>query len=224
MQAQLQQLLAKFNGLSLRERILVIASFWVILSVVWFNLLSTPVYKKTQQISTEIKSVRATQVTLKQQQQKLILARSQDPHRDIKQRIARLESEITKLDANLKEKLHGLITPKQMVKVLESVLEQHTSLKLVRVKSLPAVPLLAEAEGENNSNSAQDKPVEIYRHGLQIEFEGNFLAALAYLESLEKLSWEFYWDEAQVEVQKYPVSRVVITVHTLSLGKGWIGV
>ena len=134
-----------------------------------------------------------------------------------------------------------------MASVLESILQQHGQLKLVSVKSLPAQPLIrpdAEqpepeklavgdsviATVETVDSLAQAKPepensnVEVYRHGLQMEFEGNYLAALNYLKALEALQWEFYWDAVQLEVTKYPRSKIIITVHTLSLRDSWIGV
>lgn len=221
MQASLQKILNKYSALSTRERILVVASIWVVMFVAWFNFVSDPFFKKTSQTSSQIANLISDTNALQQQHAKLLQARDRDPHRETRDRIEKLERLITKIDSSLKQKLHGLITPKQMVKVLESVLQKNKNLKLLRVKSIAAVPLLPE---EEDGNETPGQAVEIYRHGLQIEFEGNYLATLEYLKALEKLSWEFYWDEVQLEVQEYPTSKVVIRIHTLSLGKGWIGI
>ena len=59
---------------------------------------------------------------------------------------------------------------------------------------------------------------------LQIEFKGSYLSTLEYLQALNKLPWKFYWDSLELKVDKYPVSTIVITVHTLSFHEGWIGV
>ena len=64
----------------------------------------------------------------------------------------------------------------------------------------------------------------MYRHGLQLELEGSYLATLAYLKALQALPWEFYWDEVRLQVDKYPTAKITIVVHTLSLTEGWIGV
>jgi len=113
-----------------------------------------------------------------------------------------------------------LIEPKQMAKVLEVVLAQNTDLKLQRVQSLGAEPLspIKAKEGE------EAETLGIYRHGLQIEFKGSYLSTLKYLKALDKLPWNFYWDVLELNVDKYPVSTIVITVHTLSFHEGWIGV
>ena len=222
MQKRIKKMLKQFMALSLRERALVTASILVGVFVGWFQLVSGPMLDKSKQVSTEIRNLQAGMASLKQQHAKLIQARNDDPNADLKQRIAGFEKQIEKLDESLNSKLHGLITPKQMTKVLESVLQKYKNLKLVRVQSIAAEPLIAPATSEEGQD--KDKKVELYRHGMQIEFEGSYLATLDYLKALETLKWDFYWDEVQLEVKEYPVSRIVITVHTLSLGKGWIGV
>ena len=116
--------------------------------------------------------------------------------------------------------MRGLIEPKQMAKVLEVVLAQNTNLQLQRVQSLGAKPLspLKAKEGE------EAQSLGIYKHGLQIEFKGSYLSTLKYLKALDELPWNFYWDILELNVEKYPVSKIVITVHTLSFNEGWIGV
>ena len=93
-------------------------------------------------------------------------------------------------------------------------------MKLQRVQSLDAVPLspLKAKQGE------EAEQLGIYRHGLQIEFKGSYLSTLEYLKALDALPWNFYWDVLELNVDKYPVSTIVITVHTLSFHEGWIGV
>ena len=160
---------------------------------------------------------------LNKQLQTLQRRKSEDPHKELKQRIAQLDEHIQQLDVELRDKFHGLIEPRQMANVLESVLQQHKDLVLVRVQSLEAVPLITQDDDENTKPD-QVPHVEVYRHGMQVEFEGSYLATLEYLKTLEKLPWEFYWDAVQLEVEEYPKARIIITVHTLSLRDAWIGV
>ena len=69
----------------------------------------------------------------------------------------------------------------------------------------------------NNINNA-------YRHGLRIEFIGDYLTTLDYLKSLEKLEWGFFWDNFELEVKEYPDAKAAIEIFTLSLRQQWIGV
>lgn len=228
MRAQWNQILQRYMALSLRERMLVSASLLVAIAVTWFMLLTDPMLNASTSAQAELNTVKKTGANLHQQLQALKLKEQDDPLRELKDRIAQLNQHIVKVDAQLNEKLHGLIAPKQMAKVLESVLQQHRELKLVKLQSLPAKPLVTETKPATDTKSAaeesQEKRAQVYRHGLQLEFEGSYLATLAYLKALQTLPWEFYWDEVRLQVDKYPQAKVTIVVHTLSLTEGWIGV
>ena len=226
MHARWQQLNQRFAALSLRERVLVSLSLLVAIVVIWYMLLIAPMLAGSNAAQTQRATIEKSLRTLQQQQQALILKQQQDPLRELKDRVAQLNQHIVQVDAQLKSKLHGLIAPQQMAKLLESVLQQHHDLKLLKLQSLPAVPLVTTTRSADKDQ--KDKPVrktaEVFRHGLQLEFEGSYLATLAYLKSLQALPWEFYWDEVQLQVDKYPQAKVTIVVHTLSMTEGWIGV
>lgn len=67
-------------------------------------------------------------------------------------------------------------------------------------------------------------PPEVYQHGLEMVFQGDYNNTLNYLKKLQRLPWKFYWDEVRYEVLEYPKVRISLRIHTLSLEKGWIGV
>ena len=230
MQEKLAELRETYEALSLREQVLLVAALLVALGIGWYMLLSEPMYLQTKSLSTELETVEKAVAKLKQQHQSLLARRASDPHRDLKDRIVLLDKQLEKVNQQLAEKFHGLIEPRQMAQVLESVLHKNKDLKLLSVRSLASEPLLQPAVSDENGEARQveDKEqqerVDVFRHGLQIEFEGNYLATLNYLKTLEALDWEFYWDAVALEVTDYPTSRVVITVHTLSLRDSWIGV
>ncbi|NOZ53973.1 MAG: hypothetical protein GXP08_12740 [Gammaproteobacteria bacterium] len=64
----------------------------------------------------------------------------------------------------------------------------------------------------------------IFRHGIEIEFYGDFKSTLSYLQAVEALPWRFYWDEVNYSVEEYPRALVKVTLYTLSLDRGWLGV
>jgi len=233
MKEKLAELTEKFEALSLREQVMLVSAVIVAICFSWFQFVSEPIYLETKQASTELTTVQQGVEKLQQQHQNLLARRASDPHRDLKDRIALIDQRLEKTNKQLAEKFHGLIEPRQMARVLESVLKKHTDLKLLSVRSLASERLIQPEEelpdvGEDRllpvQESKEREQVEVFRHGLQIEFEGNYLATLEYLKTLESLDWEFYWDAVQLEVTDYPKSRVIITVHTLSLRDSWIGV
>ena len=217
---QFKQWFDKFDALNERERISVILLSVVAIIMIFVELVISPLNqkhdiaeRKTASLTKQIQQTDSQIISFK-------LKRNQDPNYQEKKKISLLDEQITNLNEQLKEKMHGLIEPKQMAKVLEVVLAQNTDLQLQRVQSLGAEPLSPKKVKENE----EPQDLGIYRHGLQIEFRGSYLSTLKYLRALDELPWNFYWDVLELNVEKYPVSSIVITVHTLSFHKGWIGV
>jgi MSHA biogenesis protein MshJ len=233
MHEKLVEVREKYESLSMREQVMLVMAVAVAVSFIWFQFISEPMYNQTKQASTQLNTLEQSVKKLQQQHQSLLNRRASDPHREVKDRIALIDKQLQNVNKQLAEKFHGLIEPKQMAQVLESVLKKHKDLKLISVRSLASERLIKPedefVEANDNKSGRSDEAteqnkVEVYRHGLQIEFEGNYLATLDYLKTLESLDWEFYWDGVQLQVTDYPKSRVVITVHTLSLRDSWLGV
>lgn len=226
MHARWQQLAKLYHSLSLRERLLVAASVLVAVIVAWYMFVALPLLHASVEVQSQHRTLVVTVQKLSQQRNTLKLKLEQDPLHDLKQRVAQLNRQLVQNNKLLKQRLQGLIAPQQMADVLESVLKQHHDLKLLKVQSLPAEPLVPAASG---NKSATDTPqvkqrIQVYRHGLELQLEGSYLATLAYLKALQSLQWDFYWDAVRLQVEKYPKAKVTIRVHTLSLTEGWIGV
>lgn len=238
MNETIRKLKEQFESRNTRERILLTLAVVTVIGVLWLNLYSDPLTSNIVRMEKEKAQLSADVNKLDSQLQALQKSKENDPGTILQGRIAIVENDIKVLDDDLNKQLHGFIAPEQMTYVLDSIFEHHTNLTLTRVKSLPAVSItneiteFANSERDNTpSNNSQtvtantkNKSIEIYRHGLQIEFEGTYMATLAFLHELESLSWAFYWDEILYEVDKYPKAKVVIRIHTLSLEQGWIGV
>ena len=116
--------------------------------------------------------------------------------------------------------MHGFIDPGRMVTVLEHVLKQNNNLYLLRLESLPAEFMLADI----SKSSAKKQKTGLYRHGFVLVLQGSYLHTLGYLKALEELPWDFYWDGIDIEIIKYPRTKITLKLHTLSLKEGWIGV
>ena len=220
MNQQLQSLFEKFDALNERERISIMLLSVVAIIIVFVEIIIAPLNQKNDLIEKQLVSLSTQTQQLDSQILILKSKRNRDPDFQEKQKIQLLDEQIENLNDQLKQKMHGLIEPKQMAKVLEVVLAQNTDLQLQKVESLGAKPL-------SPFKTKSDEPPQklgIFRHGLKIEFKGSYLSTLKYLKALDELPWDFYWDVLELNVEKYPVSKIVITVHTLSFHEGWIGV
>ena len=224
MRDKLQRLLIRVDALSLRERGLLLLALLVIVIMLWNKLLLDPLSAQQRQLQSQMHLLRTQIATTEQQAQTIIARNAQNPNRPLRARLQRLESEIAGLNQRLQALTVDLIPPRRMAKVLEQVLNQQAGLKLIRLQSLGAKPLLKPLAATGKSTVAASVVPGVYKHGMIIEFDGDYMDTLKYLRALQTLPWRFYWDSLKYQVKKYPRARVTITVHTLSLQEGWIGV
>ncbi|MCK7577902.1 MAG: hypothetical protein MZV65_20440 [Chromatiales bacterium] len=64
----------------------------------------------------------------------------------------------------------------------------------------------------------------VYRHGLRLQVKGRYPDIVRYLHTLENLSWRVMWGEVSLEATNFPATHATLTIYTLSLDQGWIGV
>ncbi len=158
-----------------------------------------------------------------------------DPNAFARNRQQELQQETIKVDNELRQLYGQLIQPRQMAQVLSTILQRESTLKLVTLENLPSVmmtsassgsvtPLVGEsvmgAEGGLSSNNE----LNVYRHGLRMVFEGDYLETIRYLRSLENLESSFFWQSLNYEVSQWPVSTITLDIFTLSTRQEWIGV
>lgn len=226
MKDRIEKIRERIDALSLRERGLLLLSVVFVLYSIWNGLMMGPLTTRHQQLQTQLKQLRTTLVTLSEQTGEISAHQSSDPDAAVRTKLAALQREITVLDQRIAARTRGLIDPVNMAKMLQDVLKSEPGLSLVSVANLPARPLLdTETPTAGKPETAVTAGLPgIYRHGMSVTFDGDYLDALHYLRRLEALPWHFYWDSVQFEVLKYPQARFTVVVHTIGLGEGWIGV
>ena len=133
---------------------------------------------------------------------------------------SKLKQEIATLDGRLAGATSGLIAPKEMAQVLEQLLVRTSRMTLRGLRTLPPESVIApSAQATPGAPAAQ-----IYKHGVVLELEGTYLETLGFLQAVETLPWRFFWDHIDFTVEAHPQGRVKLTLYTLGLQEGWIGV
>jgi MSHA biogenesis protein MshJ len=209
----------RIDELSLRERGILFFVAIALLYVIWNSLLIAPQEKGQKQLLSEINQIRLDITTMEQQSLEIINRHNSDPNSIELRELQRLTDQQQQLDEKITTAVNGLIAPKEMARAMESVLKQQQQLRFVRIENLGATPLI---EVEASEGSAPE--VGIYKHTMRIELEGSFLHTRDYLQALEQLPWKFHWESVELTMLDYPLARVIITVNTLSLNEGWLGV
>lgn len=230
---RLQQLSGRFDKLSLRERLMVLVLLIATAGGVWFNLLWQPMLTSQTTIEQGISQNRDQIQLLTVQLNGLIKRAEDDPNKQIRLELEQIKQLIARMEGEIKGTTDALISPREMARLLEQMLLTQNGIRMISLNTLKTESLMTpektsggakEQNAVGTDRMADAASQNIYRHGFAIQFEGDYASILGYLKSLEQLPSQFFWDGIQLETVDYPVIRVKLRLHTLSLSEGWIGV
>ncbi len=202
---------------SVRERVLILLTFLVLLLVAWNFLIFEPALAARRKTVSGIGQLKSEILQLKAEKQIIQQQAEVDPDRENRQQITQLQELIGDFDRKLEARLINLLSPQQMPVLLQKILKQQKGLHLIAMENLPPESILPQAEGE------APRP-GLYRHALSMEVEGSYLRLLNYLETLERMPQRVFWDILTIDNKGFPVARIHLQLHTLSLSEDWIGV
>jgi MSHA biogenesis protein MshJ len=226
MKERLLQVEARIDALSLRERGLLLLVAAAVLSALWWDLVLNPQLKAQSAVVGKMNQVQSEVQALDVKAQAILARRKQDPNTGTRRRIEALQAAVKDLDGEIGQRIGGMVSAKEMPRLLEEVLTRETDLRLVSIKSLPPQPLVPAQKPTQKSGAKTQRTAvrNIYRHGLEMVFEGTFSGTKGYLRALQALPRDLGWDTLELKTMEYPRIRVRIRVYTLSLQEGWIGV
>jgi MSHA biogenesis protein MshJ len=222
-----RKLAARYDALTMRERVLVLVGLvaGVALLFEWLALQPLDARKKRleRQIAEARNSMKAAEAVLAAQ------APLMDPD-DVRRSYRNaLRQQLADIDQNMQGLQRGLVPPERMARLLEDMLSRGRGLQLISLRTLPVrryeTPELAPA-GKNGNRTAKPAPKDsertVYQHSFEITLQGSYIELHDYLTQLEKLPWQMFWSRISVNTEQYPRLRATLTVQTLSLNKAWL--
>jgi MSHA biogenesis protein MshJ len=223
--AALQQ---RFDAMQPRERTMISVAIGVLLVlalyVLWIEPASKTAAANASQIETLAPQVESAKAALAIVQAEL----ARDPEAARRVALDQLKAEAGELDTRLRADEAAVIPPARMPGVLRDLLGRDARLTLLGVRALPPEvlrwsPALAAASTDTPVPSADGMPA-LYRHRVVLRFEGDYAAALDYVRSVEALPLRVRLHDLVVDAERWPRLRITLTVETLGLEEGWIGV
>ena len=133
------------------------------------------------------------ELTAQNEERKRLLSDGPSPRlNELGQERVKLVQELEMTEAELDDALAGFVAPEEVAGLLEDVIETHDKLDLLRITKQPAETL----------KSAAESTLTIYRHPVQVEVKGSYLALIAYLEDLEGSGWGLNWRKLEYVVDE----------------------
>jgi MSHA biogenesis protein MshJ len=204
--ARWQTLSRRYQVLSPRERLLVTMCCTAVVFMAVDQLWVTPSWKawnqarQARQTSAQVLQTLDTSITALHQRKDLDL-------RQLQTELAALQARVAQADAQ--GRTSDLVSPADMLPLLEQLLARHSGLKLRSLQSLGRTAL------------DQGTPT-LYRHGVELSVEGRYTDLLDYLKTLEASPQRLLWGSLQLQVRQHPQVLLTLRLYTLSTDAHWV--
>lgn len=234
--------LDRLDKLSRRERAMVYAAATVVVVFVAEQMLFRPLAQKRAAFASTIAQRNADVANFESQMADLQRQRATDPDDVFKKKIQEVEAEIQKIDAKLRNYRQQLVSPEEMVRVLETVIRRNRDIRVEAIRTLPAIAVVDHEKkrvmpapkevGEGPATPPVDAALipdflpaaeaSLYKHGLEIVLGGSYGDLVRYMTTLETATEGVFWGTARVDATAYPHVRLTLRVYTLSLESAFI--
>ncbi|HZF17102.1 MAG TPA: hypothetical protein VE046_14280 [Steroidobacteraceae bacterium] len=212
----IETMATRVNGMSLRERALVFAAALGLVALLWQQALMGPLERREQAAQAVLDTLAATASPSTAAGVSAVDVASARLN-DAVQREQTVRLRLSSVNSELGSQAAELLPPDRVVQVVRDVLAGQQDLRLVSLRNLAPLPLVP---ADNVSTPATGP----YLHPVEITVAGDYLSVLAYLKSLERLPWHFYWRALDLKVDKHPRNVVRIEIATLGTEPEWLGV
>lgn len=218
------------NQKTLRERVIILLVGVVVIYGVCDLLFLGGLLDKKNSQTSQLNSVLERNANAETELANLMATLSGDVQAD-KREQKQLQAKLDKVDAELASAATGFIPATLMPQVLEEILNNSDQLTLIKLEN-KAVELVtgqtmsdkATSSEKSVASATPDNNSQLYRHGVELQLQGSYLATLTYLQRLEQLQWRFQWDALTFIVDDYPTGTVTLEVYTYSTERDWLGV
>ena len=219
-----QQLSEQYLQLQLRERRLIyLASLALLL---WLGVLYAiePLWQSLQAGKQQQKLVLQQMAQLQQQVDTVLQVLNTDPNTQIRSQISQSEQQRDQLSQQIKQLTGRYVSPEQMLPLLQDVLKSSPGVKLLRMRSLQAEPVIlaaapkAAAPAQAAATPGQSVPAAplLYLHKTEISFSGQYAQLQRLLQQLEQLPWQLHWHQLEYKVSEHPQAELRLELETIS--------
>lgn len=206
----------KFNGLTLRERIIVMMAIIVVVGGLGFFAVIKPIKKNITQLAQGMSAKEQEIATVTKEIVELQQKIQQDPDKLNESRLLDLEAALKSKD----DLIEGLATSDELLNVLEKVLISSPNIELIALENVSSASLASMPAANNSNIEKQGSADTINEFGVRVEIKGRYWDLVKFLNEIEHSPVKVLWKEVVLEVEDYPLSNISFTVYTVNNAAG----
>lgn len=199
--------LEKYRDLSSRERKLAVITVHVVIAAIYLILIAVPIWNTALYERTHANEIETNVLRMQAHLERLRSTPVLDPNESVRDDIQKIVTQKDIIEERIRSLTDTLVSAENMPKVLEHMLTQDRSLKLVSLEN---------SAGENVVLNDEFSDVDLFRHGVTIHMAADYPAVMSYLKRLDSMPWKLYWQSLDYNIEEYPSGDLRLEVFTLS--------
>lgn len=219
----MKRLLEKYSdsidAMPLRERSLFFGAIALVLMTLLQVFLLDPVLSRRNQLSAQIAQQEEETKAILARIQTLIRPEAEDRNALNRARLKSLRAETEQLDRQFEQQQKQFVAPEKMAALLGDMIAKHRNLKLQSLRNLPPVNLSETGGGARAAGTRA-----VFRHAVELKLSGSYFDLLDYVDALERMPQQVFWEAFELRAAQYPQSVLTLTIYTLSQDKSWLTV
>jgi len=221
----MKQLLQRYadgiDAMPLRERSMFFGAFALVLMTLLQVFLLDPVLSRRNQLSAQIAQQEEETKAILARIQTLIRPEAEDRDALNRAKLKSLRAQMEQLDRQFEQQQKQFVAPQKMAALLEDMIAKHRNLQLMSLRNLPPTNL-SEAAGGAQARAAG--PRAVFRHAVELKLSGSYFDLLDYVDALERMPQQVFWEAFELRAAQYPQSVLTLTIYTLSQDRSWLAV
>ncbi len=202
------------DNLSLRERVIVavavVFSTYMLWSHIVFDWQNSLISGKLNSMELKEKTVSS----LKDEISRIREAIKDPAHHSLRKQYIALQEQIAKTNHRMQNYKQQVIAKEQVYQVINEVLKDIQNVTLVSFASVDESDTETDTTKEEPAKATLS-PMDVNMKRYKLVVRGDYFAVTHYLDKLEQQGWQFYWQELEYRVNKYPFATVTVYFHTL---------
>ena len=178
----------------------------LLILLLWYLLLLSPARFEQQQLTQQLQAVQSQQQALETQIHRVAIG-SAIGSSTLENQELLLQQESKALDQTIAQYERDFISPEKMQAMLNDALTNNPGLQLQGLTNLTSVKV-GDAPFQGRTRSIDE-------HGIVLTVSGDYFSVLNYLQQLENLSWQVFWETMSYKVGQYPTATVTLRLYTL---------
>lgn len=212
---QLYQLKQKITHLSERDKVLLLFITVIILFTFWFLVIWEPQTNSINELNQKTEKVQGQIDALTQKKMIISILISNPNTAGIIKHFNELTTKLAKLNKEITRYNERYISSRNLAKLLHDMLKQTLGVTIDDFSTVP--PPIAPITTTPQTPPAQIPvvPLSLQATHYRLIIRGTYFPIMNYLQHLEQLPWQLYWDKFDYTVTTYPEGIATVEFYTL---------